>query len=111
MMVQPKGPNDEPFIFTAICVATRYPFLRPGVSQDAVALAEIMLDIILDMGVVPVVIQSDNQFATLALEELLTLLGSNQIFSIAFRPQSQGIVERSHLELRKGLAILVEAYV
>ena len=49
--------------------------------------------------------------STLVLEELTSLMGSNQIFSTALRPQSQGIVERSHLELRKALAIVVEAYV
>ena len=76
MEVKPKGQNGEAYIFTAVCVATRYPFLLAGAAQDAVTLAEILLDIILDMGVVPVVIQSDNQFVTLALEEMLTLMGS-----------------------------------
>ena len=68
MMVQPKGPTNESYIFTTICVATRYIFLRAGISQDAISLAEILLDIILDMGVVPVIIQSEIQFAILALE-------------------------------------------
>ena len=71
----------------------------------------IILDIILDMGVVPVIIQSDNEFCTLALEELSHLLGSTQLFSTALRPQSQGIVERSHRDIRRGLAILVEAFI
>ena len=111
MEVNPKGISGESFIFTAICVATRYPCLRVGVSQDATSLAEILLDIILDIGVVPVIIQSDNQFAMLALEEMTSLLGSTQIFATALRPQSQGIVERSHRDLRRGLAMLIEAYV
>ena len=94
-----------------MCVATRYPCLRVGAERDAVSLAEILLDIILDIGVVPAVIQSDNEFATLALEELCSLLGSTQLFSTALRPQSQGIVGRSHLDIRRGLGLLVEAFV
>ena len=111
MDVAPKGPEGENFIFTAICIATRYPCLRVGRSKDAVSLAEILLDIILDIGVVPAIIQADNEFITLALEELCHLLGSSQLFSTALRPQSQGIVERSHLDIRRGLSLLVEAFV
>jgi len=62
------------------------------------------------IGVVPAVIQSDNEFVNVAFEELCLLLGSCQIFSTALRPQSQGIVERSHLDIRRNLAILIESY-
>jgi len=65
----------------------------------------------MDSGVVPAVVQSDNEFVSLAMEELTSLLGSSQIFSTALRPQSQGIVERSHRDIRNTLAILVEALV
>ena len=68
-----------------------------------------MLDVLLDAGVIPAVVQSDNEFVNLAFVELCSLLGSTQIFSAALRPQSQGIVERSHLDIRAQLAILVEA--
>ena len=66
---------------------------------------------ILDCGVVPAVVQSDNEFMNLAFEELCSLLGSTKIFSTVLRPQSQGIVERSHRDIRNQLAILVETYV
>ena len=111
MDVTPKGLEGESFILTALCVATRYPCLRVGKDKDAVSLAELLLDIILDIGVVPAIIQSDNEFATLALEELCTMLGSTQLFSTVLRPQSQGITERSHLDIRKGRSLLVEAFV
>ena len=111
MLVQPKGVNGEAYILTAIDVATRYPLFRAGADQDAVTLAEQILDIRMDMGVVPAIIHSDNQFLMMALDELLVLMGVTQIFSTALRPQSQGIAERCHLEIRRGLAILVEAYV
>ena len=48
---------------------------------------------------------------SLKVVELLVLMGVIQICSTALRPQSQGIVERNHLEIRRGLAIFVEAYV
>ena len=56
-------------------------------------------------------IQSDNEFACLAFEESCMLLGSTQIFSTALRPQSQGVVERSHVDLRAALAILAARFV
>ena len=62
------------------------------------------------MGVIPQVVQSDNEFCTMAFEELFQSLGSSQIFSTALHPQSQGIVERSHREMRESLAKLIESY-
>ena len=80
-------------------------------TRDAPDLAKLLIDVILDAGVVPQVVQSDNEFCNLACEEACTCLGSSQLFSTALRPQSQGIVERMHSDLRAQLAILVEAYV
>ena len=91
-------------------MSTRYIFLRACSTRDAVTLACILLDVILDCGVVPAIIQSDNEFCSLAFEEFCSLLGTTQIFSTALRPQSQGIVERSHLDIRRHLAVLVDVY-
>ena len=74
-------------------------------------LALLLLDIFLDMGVIPAVCQSDNEFTSLAFEEMCSLLGCTQLFSTALRPQSQGIVERSHRDIRAALATVVEAYI
>ena len=71
----------------------------------------LLLDIVLDAGVVPAVFQSDNEFVSLAFEELCTLLGAAQLFSTALRPQSQGIEERSHRDMRAALAIVVESFI
>jgi hypothetical protein len=109
--IKPTGSRGEKYILTVICVATRYIFLRCTDNRDSIELAKLMLDVILDAGVVPAILQSDNEFANLAFEELFYLLGSHQIFSTALRPQSQGIIERSHLDIRRNLAILVEAWV
>ena len=98
--IKPTGVQGERWILTCICVATRYPLLRVTSTREAPELAELLMDVILDCGVVPEVIQSDNEFVSLAFEEFCMLLGSTQIFSTVLRPQSQGIVERSHLDIR-----------
>ena len=111
MEVKPAGQDDERYIFTLIDVASRYPFLRTTSTRNAVDLAHLLLDVFLDMGVIPAVVQSDNEFCNLAFEELCSSPGSTQVFSTALHPQSQGIVERTHRELRAALAKLVEACV
>ena len=109
MEVEPSGQDGEKYVFTLICDCTRYIFLRALSNRDAPDVATLMLDVLLDAGMIPAVVQSDNEFVNLAFEELCSLLGSTQIFSAALRPQSQGIVERSHRDIRAQLAILVEA--
>ena len=109
MEVQPEGEAGERYVFTLICVATRYAFLRVCQTREAVVLAELLLDIVLDAGVVFAIHQSDNEFCNLAFEEFVWLLGSAQLFSTALRPQSQGVVERTHREIRAILAVLLDA--
>ena len=111
MEVKPEGEDGEKYIFTVICIATRYLFLRAAKNRMAPYLALLLLDIFLDMGVIPAVCQSDNEFTSLAFEEMCSLLGCTQLFSTALRPQSQGIVERSHRDIRAALATVVEAYI
>ena len=92
MEVKPIGPDGERYIMTVICICTRYIFLRACSLRDACVLACILMDVILDCGVVPPKIQSDNEFCSVAFEEMCNLLGTTQFFSTALRPQSQGIV-------------------
>ena len=109
--VKPSGTDGERYIFTVIDVATRYVFLRTLVTRDAINLAITLLDVFYDMGVIPQVGQSDNEFCSLAFEELCSTLGTTQVFSSALHPQSQGVVERAHRDMRSALAKLVEEYV
>ena len=88
MEVKPAGQDDERYIFTLIDVASRYPFLRTTSTRNAVDLAHLLLDVFLDMGVIPFVVPSDNEFCNLAFEELCSSLGSTQVFSTALHPQS-----------------------
>ena len=109
MEVNPCGENDERYILTAICAATKYVFLRTLRSRDSEDIAEAMVDVILDCGVVPLVNQSDNEFCAQAITEVIGLLGANQVFSTALRPQANGLVERIHRDMRAGLAMAVES--
>ena len=109
MEVKPTGEDGETYVLTAICPSTKYPFLRPLTTRDSEVVAAAMLDVILDCGVVPCIHQSDNEFCNLAVSELIGLLGATQLFSAALRPQSQGLVERIHRDIRAGLAMAVEA--
>ena len=110
MEIKPTGANGETHILTALCVGTRYPFFRVTKGRDQVDIALLLLDIFLDAGVVPHIVHSDNEFISLALEELTALMGSCQLFSTALRPQSLGADERTHRDIRRGLAILIDAF-
>ena len=110
MEISPEGINGEKYILTCICLCTRYVWFRVLRTRDQTEIAESLLDIVLDMGIVPAIIQSDNEFASAALEEFCYLLGARQLFSTALRPQSQGVVERCHRDVRSGLAVMVEAF-
>ena len=111
MEIRPTGETGETHILTCSCVATRYVFLRCCMGREHHEIAERLFDVVLDMGVVPKLIQSDLEFASQILNEFTVLLGSNQMFSTALRPQSQGITERSHKEMRATLSMFVETLV
>ena len=59
----------------------------------------------------PLIVHSDNEFISLALEELTVLMGSCQLFSTALRPQSLGADERGHRDIRNTLSVLIDAFV
>lgn len=109
MEVRPKSEEGFTHVLTVCCVATRYVFFRNMQTRDSSDIAEQLLDCILHCGVVPRVIQGDQEFVNLVLDELCSLLGSSQIFSTALRPQTQGINERQHREIRETLSILVDS--
>jgi hypothetical protein len=110
MEVKPTGENGEDHILTVLCVSTRYPWFRTASGRDQVKAAALLLDVVLDAGVMPSIFHSDNEFISLVLEEFATLMGSQQLYSTALRPQSLGADERIHRDIRAGLSILVDAF-
>lgn len=106
----PPGEGWVCAVLSLICVYYRFVFLRPLVVIDAVGVAGALMDIILDMGVVPLVVQSDQgpEFTNEIMAELVSLMGCRQVFSSSFHPQAQGIVERAHRTMTALLGILME---
>lgn len=107
--IRPSSELGHTHVLTVVCCATRYTFLRPLQGREAAEVAEALMDVLLDAGVIPKVVQGDQEFVNVVLEELCCFLGSAQLFSTSLRPQSQGIVERTHREIRESLSILVES--
>ena len=109
----PPGEGGVCAVLNAICCYSRYPFLRGLTVVDAIGVAEALVDIILDMGVVPLVMQSDQgpEFTNEVMAEVARLLGSRQVFRSSFHPQAQGIVERAHRTMIALLGILMETLI
>ena len=82
--VQPIGTVSDRYILITICVASRYPIFRTLTTRDSEVIAEALLDIILDAGMVFALIQSDNEVIAAAIEELVLLLGARQFFQQCF---------------------------
>ena len=57
--IKPISPEGYCQVLTVICVAVRYPYFRPLKGKDAKEVAFTLFVVILDIGVVPRVIQSD----------------------------------------------------
>lgn len=86
--VNPPGEGGVCAVLSLICIYSRCPFLRPLKVVDAVGVAEALVDIFLDMGVIPLVLQSDQgpEFTNEILAEVVSLLGARQVFSSSFHP-------------------------
>ena len=97
-------------ILSEICVYSRFAYLRPLVVIDAKSVAEALVDVFLDLGVVPLVLQSDQglEFMSDMMAKVVAQFGSKHVFSSAFHTQSQGIVERARRTMAALLGSLME---
>eukprot|EP00762_Andalucia_godoyi_P003229 ANDGO_01040.mRNA.1 Retrovirus-related Pol polyprotein from transposon 17.6 len=104
-------PVDEAghkYLIVAIDAFSRFVELRSAPDCTAKEAARLILDIVGRYGA-PRVIRSDNgsQYSAQIVEELLKLLGCGRHFTIPYRPQSNGIVERVNGEVMRHLRALV----
>ena len=85
------------FLFTYICLASKYPEATPLKHATAQECAEALLDIFTRNGV-PLMLLSDQgaQFMGVVLKQLCLRLGVRQIRTTPYHPQSNGSVECMH---------------
>lgn len=109
LSVGPASERGYHWILTLVCLATRFVYFRCLMTKDAKTAALHLFLIVLDMLVVPLHIQHDSgeEFMSQMLTELL-LLGARPMCNIAFHPQTNGIIERNHREIRRVLRCVVE---
>ena len=113
IVIDYAGPFQEDergnqYILSVVCACTRFKELFAVTQQTALATAECLLQICGRYGC-PQEIQSDQgtHFKNQLIEEFTKLLEIEHRFSVPYRPQSNGIVERSNRELKQHLQALV----
>jgi len=111
--ITPEGKEGEKAVLTVTCTYAKFPYFRAVKSKEASEVASQLFDIFLDMGCIPLIVQSDmgSEFINALMRELVGLLGSTQIFSTAVHPQSQGIIERVHKDMTALLGQLIRELV
>jgi len=85
------------YILVATCRATKFCFARPFKNADAKSTTRFLLELILTYGP-PRIVRSDNgtHFTAKVISQLLLALEIQKTEGIAYRPTSQGQVERQN---------------
>ncbi len=101
----PKARRGVKYLFTYICLASRWPDACPMRSCSANEVAECFVDIISRTGI-PLRVLSDrgSVFLGRVMEKVCDVLGVDRILTSPYRPQSNGVVERLHGTLKPMLA-------
>jgi len=104
----PPDESGNKYILVAIDCFTRFTELRATPTASAQDAATCLLDIFGRYGA-PKYLRSDqgSQFASSVISSLLHGIGSRRQFTIAYRPQSNGIVERVNGEVLRHLRAIV----
>ena len=97
------------YIFTAICPFSKYVIAAPLRNKEAASVARIIVEqIILKWGLmIEVLSDLGPEFQAELSQELFRILGVDKIQSTAYRPQTQGSVERWHQVLHSLMAKVV----
>ncbi len=106
----PKGRRGAKYLFTYVCLASRWPDAIPMRSASATEAAQCFLEIISRYGI-PLRVLSDR--GTISLSKLMAgvceTLGIDTIATSPYRPQSNGVVERLHGSLKPMLSKAVDS--
>ncbi len=97
----PKSSTGFVYILTILDCTTRYPEAIPLRTATAKAVSKALLQYFSKFGL-PRQVRSDQgtHFTATVMKQVLKELGIEQIFGAAYRPQTQGAVERFHSTLK-----------
>ncbi len=106
----PTGRRGVKYLFTYICLASRWPEAQPMRTASAKEAAQCFLDIIACTGI-PLKVLSDrgSVFLSKLMRGLCETLGIDSIATSPYRPQSNRVVERFHGSLKPMLAKAVDS--
>ncbi|XP_076055291.1 uncharacterized protein LOC143033689 [Oratosquilla oratoria] len=99
-----KTPCGFQFLFTIVDCATRYPEAIPLRRITAKNVVRALIHFFTQVGL-PTAVQSDqgSNFTSCLFNKVMESLGVRQSRSLAYHPQSQGVVERFHQTLKRVL--------
>ena len=93
----PKSKSGHQYLLTIMCASTRFPAAFPLRNITAKSVCDALINFFTNFGL-PAVIQSDqgSNFMSKLFKQLTSVLGIKHVCSSAYRPQSQGALERLH---------------
>ena len=105
----PKDSNNMSYILVVIDMFSRYVELFPTQSVKAEEVVRRMMELMGRYGL-PESVHSDRgtHFAAKMVQELMSYLKINQEFSLPYRPQTNGMVERTNAEVMRHLRALIQ---
>lgn len=106
----PVTPRANVYIFTALCMFSKYLFAVPIRNKDAITVAETLFQLFTTFGVCDCLLSDrGSEFTALVTSELCNLLQVPQQFSPSFVHHCMGAVERSHATLAARLTPYMNA--
>jgi transposase InsO family protein len=101
----PASTEGYVYLLTMIDRTTRWLEAAPMKNMDAVTCANTLVATWIARYGVPALLTSDRgtQFASAVWQVLCSRLGIQQIFTTAYHPQSNGMIERAHRQLKDSL--------
>jgi hypothetical protein len=90
------------YCLTVIDIFSKYAWVKPLKSKEAIEVVD-ALELVFSASICPKVVQSDNgaEFKNRLISKMCEKHSMKQIFSSAYRPQSQGCVERFNGTLKR----------
>ena len=106
----PPDEHGNEYVIAAVCGFSRFVFMKAAKSTEALEAAQFLLELAGIFGL-PRYFRTDNgpQYDNALVEALLALVGSERYPGIAYRPESNGMIERVNKEIVRHLRFIVHA--